>query len=64
MSFKGNVLFRMFSRTGKDIKKITKFGINDSPNEKEVFFSSNKTFRILDITKESTYTLITMEEKL
>lgn len=64
MSFKGNVLFRMFSRTGKDIEKITKFGISGYPNEKEILFRSNRIFRILDITNESTYMLITMEEVL
>ena len=64
MSFKGNVLFRMFSRTGKDIEKITKFGISGYSNEKEVLFRSNRMFRILDITNESTYKLITVEEVL
>lgn len=64
MSFKGNVLFRIYSRTGKSIEKITKFGISGYPNEKEVLFSSNRKFRILEITNESTYSLITMEEIL
>ncbi len=64
MSFKGNVLFRMFSRTGKDIERITKFGIFGYPNEKEVLFSPNRKFRILDITNELTYSMITMEEIL
>ena len=64
MSFNGNVLFRIFSRTGKDIEKITKFGINGPYNEKEVLFHTNRKFRILDIKKEIAYSLITMEEIL
>lgn len=64
MSFKGNVLFRMFSRTGKDIEKIAKFGISGYPNEREILFNSNRKFRILDIKKESDFTLITLEEIL
>lgn len=39
MSFNGNVLFRMFSKTGKSIEKITKFGLSGYPNEKEVLFN-------------------------
>ena len=62
MAFKGNTLFRIYSRTGKEIEKIAKFGENGIINEKEVLFSPNKNFRVLEITKEINFTLITMEE--
>jgi len=62
MRFAGDTLFRIYSRTGKDIEKIAKFGAFSSENEKEVLFRENRRFRVLGITKEATYTLITMEE--
>jgi hypothetical protein len=62
MEFKGNTLFRIYSRTGKIIEKIAKFGIYNPPNEKEVLFNPNCTFKVLEITKENDYPLITMEE--
>jgi hypothetical protein len=62
MAFNGSTLFRIYSRTGKEIEKIAKFGEHGSPNEKEILFKPNRNFRILEIIKESTYTLITMEE--
>ena len=62
MAFSGNVLFRIYSQTGKEIENIAKFGKYNPPNEKEVLFKSNRDFRILEISKETAYTLITMEE--
>jgi len=62
LEFKGNVLFMIFSRTGKSIEKITKFGIYDPPSEKEVLFTPNSEFRILGIQQQQEYLLITMEE--
>ena len=62
LAFNGNVLFRIYSRTGKEIEKIAKFGIHGYPNEKEILFKPNRKFRLLEITKERTLTLITMEE--
>lgn len=61
-SFLGNVLFRILSRTGKEIEKISKFGTTGFPNEREVLFSYKKQFRILGIENEAAVTLITMEE--
>lgn len=61
MSYRGNTLFRIYSRRGKEIEKIAKFG-SSSQNEKEVLFAPNSRFNILDVTTESNYTLITMEE--
>jgi hypothetical protein len=51
-----NCLFRIQGRTGKDIERITKFA------EKEVLFRPNTRFKVLEITKEVDYWLITMEE--
>lgn len=62
MAYRGNVVFRISSRTGKDIEKISKFGEYGFSNEKEVLFRSNRNFKVLEVTEESDYTLITMEE--
>jgi|SRR6185312_340271 len=51
-----NCLFRIQTKTGKEIDKIAKF------DEKEVLLLPNTTFRVLEIRKEIDYTLITMEE--
>jgi hypothetical protein len=54
--YKPNCLFRMLSKTGKEIEKIAKF------DEKEVLIRPNTSFKVLEIKKELRYTLITMEE--
>lgn len=62
MAFEGttayipNCLFRIQTKTGKEIEKIAKF------EEKEVLIQPNTTFRVLEVRKETDYTLITMEE--
>jgi hypothetical protein len=50
------------SRTGKDVEKLSKFGKGSLFNEKEVLFRPNRNFKVLEVTKESDYALITMEE--
>ena len=62
MEFNGNTLFRIFSKTGKAIEKIAKFGIHNPPNEREVLFRPNRPFRILEIEEDGQRTIITMEE--
>ena len=62
MAFNGNVLFRLYSRSGKEIEKIAKFGTSNPQNEKEVLFKPNSRFKMLEITQETNYSLITMEE--
>ena len=62
MEYRGNTLFRISSRTGKDIEKIAKFGIHNPQNEQEVLFKPNSCFKVLEIRNESSYTLVTMEE--
>ncbi len=62
MQFNHNVLFRILSKNGKDIQKITKFGIESGQNEKEILFKANTKFYVLDIAEENNKTLITLEE--
>lgn len=62
MAFNGNTLFRIFSKTGKAIEKIAKFGIHNPPDEKEVLFRPNRAFRVLEIKEEVSRITITMEE--
>ncbi|WP_165501705.1 ADP-ribosyltransferase [Pedobacter frigiditerrae] len=61
--FGKNTIFRIYSRTGKDIEKIAKFGSDHPQNEQEVLFRTGSAFDILDISKEGSRTLITMEER-
>lgn len=62
MQYKGpsrhspNCLFRIYSKTGKEIEKVAKFG------EQEVLTAPGKNFVVLGIDKELDYSLITMEE--
>jgi hypothetical protein len=58
----GQVLVLIYSRTGKDVEKLTKFGKGHPQNEKEVLFLPNCSFRVLEVTKEEGKTLITLEE--
>ena len=61
-AFNGNCFFKIFSKTGKSVEKIAKFGIYTSQNEQEVLFTPNSRFKVLEITDDFDYTLITMEE--
>jgi ADP-ribosyltransferase exoenzyme len=54
--------FKIFSKTGKPIEKIAKFGVNSFDNEYEVLFRKNTRFKVLEITKFQKYTLITLRE--
>jgi hypothetical protein len=51
-----NCLFRIQTKTGKEIDKIAKF------DEKEVLLLPNTIYSVLEVRKEIDYTLITMEE--
>lgn len=59
---KGNTLFTIFSKTGKQIEKFSKFGLSSGQNEKEVLFLPNTKFEVLDVTQSSLNTLIVLEE--
>ncbi|WP_231891210.1 ADP-ribosyltransferase [Arachidicoccus ginsenosidimutans] len=62
MAYGGNTLFVIFSKSGKEIEKIAKFGIFGASNENEVLFKPNRNFRVLDIEQKENHLLITMEE--
>jgi hypothetical protein len=57
-----NCLFVLNSKKGKAIEKIAKFRLYNPPNEQEVLFLCSTEFRILGMTKEPGYIMITMEE--
>lgn len=59
---KGNTLFTIFSKTGKQIEKFSKFGLYSGQNEKEVLFLPNTKFEVLDVTQSTSKTLIVLEE--
>ena len=59
---KGDTLFTIFSKTGKQIVKFCKFGLNSGQNEKEVLFLPNTNFEVLAVTKHNSKTLIILEE--
>lgn len=61
-SYNGNVLFKIYSKSGKNIEKISKFGIYGAQNEKEVLFKPFTTFEVLEIEVIATQTQIIMEE--
>jgi hypothetical protein len=62
LAFGKNTKFVIYSKTGKEIEKISKFGKHNPPNEKEVLFKSGRSFNILEIIEEPNQTVITMEE--
>lgn len=62
--FSKSPLFRIVSKTGKEIEKISKHNIDDGQNEQEVLFRCNTTFRVLAIEGQFTTNniVITLEE--
>lgn len=54
----GTTLFRIYSKSGKEIEKIATFGLHNPPSEQEVLFKPNKSFRVLEVQDD----LITLEE--
>ena len=58
----GNVLFKIFGKTCKLIENISKFGSQSVDNEREVLFQRDTSFKILDISKQGHYTIITLRE--
>lgn len=62
MEFRGNALFRIYSRSGKEVEKIAMHGVYGAPNEKEVLFKPNTQFNVLEVRQQVDYSLITLEE--
>lgn len=58
----GTLILRIFSKTGKFIENISKFGIDSPLNEREVLFTKGTQFFVLDIKDETPYFIITLEE--
>jgi hypothetical protein len=60
--FSGDLLFEILQKTGKLIEDIAKNGTYSYESEEEVLFRKNTKFKILDITKTSKNTLISLKE--
>jgi hypothetical protein len=58
----GQILLIIFSKKGKSIENISKFGLNSPFNEQEVLFQSGSQFIVLDIEEENSNTIIILEE--
>ena len=58
----GEIILRIFSKNGKLIENISKFGINSPFNEKEVLFTKKSYFIVLGIKQENNNHIITLEE--
>ena len=58
----GNCRFTIISKSGKSVEQFAKYGLYSGQNEKEVLFTPNCKFDILEVTKENGYTLILMGE--
>ncbi len=58
-----NTLFKIVPKKGCSVEEIAFHGLNDGQNEREVLFTCNTKFSVLEITKtsENTYEII-MEE--
>lgn len=55
-------MFRMFSKYGKNIEGIAKYGLFHPQNEKEVIFVPNTEFAVLATESKNNHLEITLEE--
>ena len=60
--FGRNCQFTIYSKSGKEIEKFAKYGLQHPQNEKEILFKPNLQFEVLEITKQGDKTLIIIEE--
>jgi hypothetical protein len=60
--FRGNYQFTIICKSGKEIEKFSKYGQYSGQNEKEILFTPNCKFNVLEITKNKDHTLISTEE--
>jgi NAD:arginine ADP-ribosyltransferase len=58
----GQILLIIFSKNGKSIENISKFGTNSSSNEQKILFPSGSTFNVLDIEENNNNTIIILQE--
>lgn len=57
-----NVIFIIHSKSGKQIEKIAKYGINSGQNEKEILFVPNTIFEVLDIKQKDKKKFIYLQQ--
>ena len=60
--YANDFLFKIFSKNGKPIEKLSKFGNYSFDNEFEVVFIKGSQFKVLGIEKYQNYTLIILKE--
>lgn len=58
----GQTLLIIFSKNGKSIENISKFGTESPFNEQEVLFKSGSQFTVLDIDKDNNNNIIILQE--
>lgn len=58
----GDFQFKIFSKTGKSIEKISKFGVQNFDNEYEVLFPKESSFEVLEISQTRFFTYISLNE--
>jgi ADP-ribosyltransferase exoenzyme len=58
----GQILLIIFSKNGKSIENLSKFGTNSSSNEQEILFQSGSKFNVLDIEENNNNTIIILQE--
>jgi hypothetical protein len=58
----GTIILQIFSKRGKLIQNISKFGSKSGTNEFEVLFRYSTSFNVLEIIENGIYTFIQLEE--
>ncbi len=59
---RGNTIFIIASKTGKEIEQFSFYGSQSPQNEKEVLFKSKSKFRVIKVNDSQNITLISLEE--
>ena len=60
--FGNGIFLEIFSKTGKNIDNVTKYGLTSGQNEKEVLFKSSTPFYVIDIQHSNQYAHIILQE--
>lgn len=58
----GQVLLIIFSKNGKPIGNLSKFGTHSATNEQEILFQSGTQFNVLDIEEDANNAVIILKE--
>jgi len=59
---RGNTVFIIASKTGKEIEQLSFYGSQNPQNEKEVLFKSKSKFKVIRVNDSQNITLISLEE--